>query len=338
MRLIAFTLLCAWLSAWVGHAQDYPSARIANGELTVDLYLPDQEKGSYRGTRFDRSGIIRSLMYKGHNYFGKWYDTHDPLFHDAITGPVNIFDNAGPATGYAEAKPGETFVRIGVGRVEKPEEPAYKELHTYKVVDPGKWTIQKRKDSIEFTHELPDMGAQTGYGYIYSKKLSLVPGKPEMILAQELKNTGSKPIDTMVFNHGFFQIDREPAGPGLVWTFPFKPTTKRYMADVAEIRGDKIVYLREIIPGERLLAPLEGYGTSAKDHRFSLENRKTGAGVRVSGDRPIAKLTFWSRRMAYSPEASVHLRVLPGQTEKWETRYEFYLAPERKKCLCDING
>ena len=331
MRLIASTLLCAGLSAWVGYSQDYPSARIGNGKLTVDLYLPDAEKGSYRGTRFDRSGIIRSLTYQGHNYFGQWYDKHDPLIHDAITGPVNIFDAAGSATGFPEAKPGQTFVRIGVGRVEKPDEQAYTDGHTYKVIDPGQWRVQERKDSISFTHELSDKGAQTGYGYVYSKTVSLIPGKPEMILSQELKNTGSKPIDTMVFNHGFFQIDEEPAGPGLVWTFPFKPGAKGDMAGIAEIRDRQIVYFREIVPGERLLAPLEGYGSSADDHRFSLENRKTGAGVRVAGDRPIAKLTFWSRRMAYSPEVSVHLRVLPGQIEKWETRYEFYLASERKK-------
>ncbi len=327
MRPIASIVFCACVAS----AQEYPGARIGNGELSVELYLPDQEKGSYRGTRFDRSGIIRSLTYQGHNYFGQWYDKHDPLVHDAITGPVNIFDNAGPATGYAEAKPGETFVRIGVGRVAKPDDQPYKELNTYKVVDAGTWRVQERKDSIQFTHELPDTAGRTGYGYIYSKTVSLAPGKPEMILSQELKNTGSKPIDTMVFNHGFFQIDKEPAGPGLVWTFPFKPTTKRDMAGIAEIRGDRIVYLREIVPGERLLAPLEGYGTSAADHRFSLENRKTGAGVRVAGDRPIAKLTFWSRRMAYSPEASIHLHVLPGRTEKWETRYEFYLSPQGKK-------
>lgn len=304
-------------------AQTYPSARIANGLITADLYLPDPEKGSYRGTRFDWSGIIRRLTYQDHDYFGQWYDKHDPLVHDAITGPVNIFDNAGPAIGYAEAKPEETFVRIGVGRVEKPSEPSYRETHTYKVVDPGTWSIQKRENSIQFTQDLPE---RNGYGYLYSKTVSLVPGKAEMVLSQELKNTGRKPIDTDVFNHGFFQIDREPAGPGLEWTFPFEPHSSKDFGGMAEIRGHRIVYLRELQAGERVLAPLEGYGPTAQDHRFAVENRKTGAGVRVAGDRPITKLTFWSRRMAYSPEASIHLHIAAGQTEKWETRYEFYVA------------
>src|SRR5207245_8561479 len=76
--------------------------------------------------------------------------------------------------------------------------------HTYKIVDNGRRKVRSGKDWIEFTHDLSD-GA--GYGYSYSKKISLARGKPEMVLAHTLKNTGTKPIETTVFNHGFFQID-----------------------------------------------------------------------------------------------------------------------------------
>ena len=330
MRLLSIGLTAAILliSNISAIALSYPSARITNGVLSADLYLPDPVNGSYRATRFDWSGIIRSLTYEGHSYFGQWYDVHDPLIHDAITGPVNIFDNSASASGYAAAKPGETFMRIGVGHVEKPEEPAYRETHTYKVVDSGKWHIDQQLNSIQFTQDLPARG---GYGYVYSKTVSLTPGKPEMVLSQELKNTGSKLIDTTVFNHGFFQIDREPAGPGLMWTFHFEPHTPRDFNGMADIRGHNIVYLRELMPGERVLAPLEGFGASADDHRFAVENLRTGAGVRVAGDHPVVKLTFWSRRMAYSPEASIHLHIAPGETEKWQTRYEFYTAPAKDK-------
>ena len=308
----------------------YPSAHITNGLISAELYLPDPINGSYRGTRFDWSGVVHSLTYRGHNYFGQWYDKHDPMIHDAITGPVNIFDNAGPATGYKEAKVGETFVRIGVGRVEKPDEPGYRELFTYKVDDPGKWEIEQKPSSIRFTQTLPDIDQKTGYGYVYTKQLVLEPGKPEMRISQELRNTGTKPIDTNVFNHGFFRIDDEPAGPGLVWTFPFEPVTTGNLAGMAAIRGRDIVYLREILPGERVLAVLTGYAESTDAHRFTLENRRTGAGVNVAGDRPMSKLAFWSRRGAYSPEASIHLKIMPGETAKWSTAFEFFVTPKPK--------
>lgn len=59
------------LLAQVALAQSYPSAMIENAEGTVRIYLPDASKGFYRGTRFDWSGIISSLKWKGHEYFGK---------------------------------------------------------------------------------------------------------------------------------------------------------------------------------------------------------------------------------------------------------------------------
>src|SRR5690606_11440356 len=85
--------------------QSPPEATISNGIIQARLYLPDDQHGYYRGTRFDWAGVIFELTYEGHNYFGPWRD-HDPLVHDAITGPVEYFE----PLGYDEAKPGETFV------------------------------------------------------------------------------------------------------------------------------------------------------------------------------------------------------------------------------------
>ena len=70
----------------------YPQASISNTQIEAKLYLPDSKNGFYRGVRFDWSGVISSLKFKGHEYFGEWYDKHDPLRHDAITGPVEAFD------------------------------------------------------------------------------------------------------------------------------------------------------------------------------------------------------------------------------------------------------
>src|ERR1035438_1863877 len=52
--------------------RDFPQALISNGTVHATLYLPDTEKGYYRATRFDWSGIIPSLRYQGHSYFGQW--------------------------------------------------------------------------------------------------------------------------------------------------------------------------------------------------------------------------------------------------------------------------
>jgi hypothetical protein len=300
-------------------AQDYPKAQISNGSIKATLYLPDAEKGSYRGTRFDWSGIVQSLVYQGHNYFGQWYAHHDPLIHDAITGPVDVFD--GPSSSYASASTGQTFLRIGVGLLEKPDEPRFQDTHTYKIIDGGKRRLRQGANWIEFTHTV---SGGNGYGYEYTKRIELTPSKAEMVISHNLRYTGAKAIETNVYNHGFFQIDQEPAGPNLEWQFPFAPKSDGDFGGMARIDGKQISYVREIKDGERCLAQLQGYDNAAADNRYSIENKKTGAGVRIAENRPIAKLTFWSRRMGYSPEASIHLSITPGGTESWQIRYEFY--------------
>ena len=94
---------------------DFPEASISNGLIQAKLYLPDPAKGYYQATRFDWSGQIPSLTYNGHSYFGLWNPApYDPKLHDAITGPVEEFLTDGMGLGYADAKAGGTFVKIGV--------------------------------------------------------------------------------------------------------------------------------------------------------------------------------------------------------------------------------
>ena len=112
--LLPLTLLLLLVVSGAGTA-DAPQSQISNGIITADLKLPDAKDGYYRGVRFDWSGVISDLTYKGHHYFGKWFERYEPTLHDAIMGPVDAYD----PIGYDRAKPGEPFVKIGVGTVEK---------------------------------------------------------------------------------------------------------------------------------------------------------------------------------------------------------------------------
>src|SRR5439155_9070708 len=80
--------------------------------LRAKLYLPDASQGYYRGTRFDWSGVVASLEWNGHNYFGKWFEHHGPKLNDAITGPVEEFSTNNAGLGYDEAKPGSRARRL----------------------------------------------------------------------------------------------------------------------------------------------------------------------------------------------------------------------------------
>jgi len=314
-------LLIFALGLFAAYAQDYPKAEITNGVVRVGLYLPDAEKGSYRATRFDWSGVIHSLQYKDHQYYGQWVRKHDPLVHESITGPAESYDTNGAGLGYAEAKAGETFVRIGVGLLEKPQERGNGAFRTYKILDSGKWTTKKGTDWIEFTQRLPD---KSGYGYVYTKRISLSRGKPEMFLSHSLKNTGTKLIESTQFNHNFFVIDGQPSGPGFVLRFPFNARAVSDFKGLLEVRGRELVYLKELTEKESAISLLEGFGPTAKDYDITVENRNTGAGVRITSDRPMVQLRFWTIRATLCPEPFIQLRIEPGRTEKWQTRYQFY--------------
>jgi len=189
-----------------------PAAEISNGQVRAKLYLPDAENGYYRATRFDWAGVVASLEAGGHSYFGKWFDRYDPKIHDAIMGPVEEFLTDGHALGYNEAKPGEVFVKIGVGAIRKPDEPRFRQFSTYEIANQGKWTVHQAADSVEFVQELD---AGNGYAYRYHKTLRLTPGKAELVLEHRLENTGRKTIDTSVYEHNFFMLDGQPTGPDI---------------------------------------------------------------------------------------------------------------------------
>lgn len=311
-------------------AQDgAPSATITNGQVRAKLYLPDGQRGYYRGVRFDWSGVIASLEYRGHNYFGQWFPRYDPTLHDSITGPVEEFRTGTSALGYEEAKPGETFVKIGVGVLRKPPEAAYAFRTAYEIVDGGKWTVQKKGDSVEFVHTLSD--PKTGYAYVYRKTVRLAKGKPELILEHSLKNTGRRTMETSVYDHHFFVMDGEPTGPDFTVTFPFDLKPAKEMTDLAAVRGKQIVYLKTLETGEIASTALEGFGATSKDYDFRIENKARGTAVRVTADRPISKIFFWSIRTTLCPEAYLDMTIEPGRESKWQIAYDFEAptAPDR---------
>jgi len=156
-RPFKFAIMIFWLfgSLSLSAQKDpagFPQASLDNGEVKMQLYLPDPERGSYRATRFDWSGIISSVQFRGHEFFGYWKKTHDPYVHEDLSGPVEGYIY--PGLGYEEARPGEGCIRIGVGVIEKADEEKYNGFKTYPILDHGQWTVKPGKKKIRFTHQV----------------------------------------------------------------------------------------------------------------------------------------------------------------------------------------
>jgi hypothetical protein len=311
--------LALLLGAAAALAAEPPTAEIANAASRAKLYLPDAKDGYYRGTRFDWAGVILSLSHKGHEYFGVWFppERYTPTLHDAITGPVDSFE----AIGYDAAPVGGKFRRIGVGWLKRPDAPKVDNFRTYDIVDGGSWKTRKGADWIEFTQTLAGT-------YVYTKRLSLV--KDQLVIEHTLHNTGTTPLDTQVFNHDFFMLDHQPTGPDIVVKFPFDAKSSDDWRGPGEVRGKEIVYREQLgsgagqSNGPSVNGAITGFGATAKDFDFRVENTKTGVGVRETGDRPIARLYFWSISTTVCPEAYVRVHADPGKSDRWKTTFEFY--------------
>jgi hypothetical protein len=294
-----------------------PEAEITNGLIHAHFYLPDADNGYYRGSRFDWSGVIYDLTYGQHTFYGKWFSKYGPRIHEDVMGPVEDF----LPVGFDEAKPGEGFLKIGIGILARPDTLAYSIVPPYEILNGGKWEIKTQPAKIEFTHILND----TSYSYEYKKTVALAKGKPELILSHTLKNTGRKVIETMVYDHNFFMLDNQPTGPGFTITFPFNITGEAEKAGLGEINGNQIVFTKELAKNEHLYyGALHGYGDDAKDYDIKVENKNTGAGVRITCDKPLSKLAFWSASTTVCPEPFIKIKINPGETFSWKISYNYY--------------
>jgi hypothetical protein len=304
-------------------AANFPKKVLNNGPIQAVVYLPDAENGYYRSTRFDWSGVVPCLTYKGHSYFGVWFNRYDPLINDSITGPVEEFRSADglSSINYAEAKPGGLFIKPGVGVLRKLDDSPYKFGTAYPIVDGGKWTVHAKRTQVTLTQRLQPT---LGYGYVYEKTLQLDKHDPVLILQHHMKNIGTKTIDTQVYDHDFFMLDGVPTGPGMAVHFVFDPTAQKPLEPRAKIDGKDIVYLQALEPKQAASSFLTGYSNTPADYDFVVENRNTGVGVEQTSDSPIAQMNFWSIRTTICPEAYIHVTIPPGGTASWTIRYRFF--------------
>ncbi len=318
-----------------GYAADFPQAEISNGQITVKMYLPDATNGYYRSTRFDWSGAIYSLQYQGHEFYGTWFDSIDPKvinwIHQgsniicgpcsALMGPVNEFERV---LGWSNSNSG-TFIKIGVGVLRKGSG-NYNKYAPYDVLDSGKWSVRKEGDSIEFTQELSDPAS--GYAYGYRKVVRLAKGKPEMMIEHSLKNTGQRAIQSTVYNHNFVVLDKQPPGPDFTFKVPFEIQARRQPnQELAEVRGNQVVFKKPLSGQDEVSVFIQGFSENPKDTEIVIENKKVGAGMKITGNRPLTRDLLWSIRTVLAIEPYIAIDIQPGAEFTWKNTFEYYTMP-----------
>jgi hypothetical protein len=315
-----------------------PQTSISNGVLTAVLALPDAATGYYRGTRFDWSGVLTSLRYKGHELITPWSEINDPAVADyefrdeqIATGtnttmvgiPEEFASTTRTALGWEDAAVGGTFIKIGVGELRKSDEKPYDHFRLYQIVQGTRWRVEKRATSVTFTQTIRD--SASGYGYVYTKTVSLVPGKAQLTVAHVLHNTGSKPIAGLVFDHNFTRWDNETPGPDYSMHFAFDVQPVEAIGDKpVAVTARTVTFTRSLQGRESMRMLVNGFGGDAKDYDFRFENRKLRIGLRVTADQPLTQTVIWGNRAVFAIEPFISYDIPPGAEHTWSYTYDAY--------------
>lgn len=314
-------------------AEDYPHVVLKNDKLKFTLYEADATKGFYRGTRFDHAGVFGNVEFAGHKIFGPWKDTHDPTNHDDIVGPCDEFGIDSPL-GYDDAKVGGTFLKIGVGELEKPKEAKYSFANKYKVVKPLEWKVSDKVEGVTIpVRRWETEQKANGYGYSYSKTIRLDEERAAIVLDYKLKNTGEKRIVTDFYNHNFFNVDSDPVGPNYSFTFEFEPKAKDLKGKFGELveLKDKTLRFKNNLSDGFVMAGLTGFDAKNGKHRyFTMRHAPSGVKILVGANYPLAKLNVWGIKTTICPEPFMAIDLKPGEEMKWVIVYEFECAPPKK--------
>ena len=100
--------------------------------------------------------------------------------------------------------------------------------------------------------------------------------------------------------------------------------------EMAEVRGNQIVYLKTLQDRDTVAMPVEGFGADVKNYDIRVENPKLGAGMRVVGDHPMTQLSLWSIRSVLAIEPFIAISADPGQNMTWNYTYTYYSVPTLK--------
>ncbi|MCB0689500.1 MAG: hypothetical protein KDC53_23335 [Saprospiraceae bacterium] len=319
VRTSILFLTCHFFFVSIWGQSDYPSLDLHNRQIKMIIYPPDVENGFYRAARFDWAGVIGSLQFKNHQYIEHWLDRHDPTNFESATGPVEGF----APIGYEESKPGDPFLIIGVGLLKKVDNKPYHFSVPYEFVDHGKWHTEKSKRKVEMTQVIT---SPIGWGYDYTKTIRLNGNKAGFYLHHRLKNSGSKPLETTVYNHNFFIIDHEPTGPNIQTRFPYAAQAEgKGFGDLIVIQDSTMNFSRQLQRGENVYtSDITTKRNKPGDYDIFIENLKSKVGVEITADRPLHRLAYWACHSTACPEPFLEIKLQPGEVYEWTIEYRLY--------------
>lgn len=152
--------------------------------------------------RFDRAGFITSVILDGSHTFC----TGESLQPDSrSTGGVGLCNEYGifSPIGYEDTKPGEKFLKIGVGLLTRPDEKPYSFMRKYDY-SPLKINASYGNDFAKFG----GMHAECK-GYAVKLDKTIIISANRLRIEYHIENMGALPIHTNEYCHNFISVEQE---------------------------------------------------------------------------------------------------------------------------------
>lgn len=292
--------------------RDPDSMQLRSERLAVDIARPGT---AYAGTRFDWTGLVTQVTLDGrHRYcvpedFGNWKSTGG-------IGLCNEFGIDAPI-GYADARPGECFPKLGIGLLRRPEREAYQFGTPHEIVQP--FPVKVQADDQRAIFEIEPLDCR---GYAARLVKTLTVRGAELEIAYRLENTGSRPLRTNEYNHNFVAFDGHGVGPDYELAFP-RPVTVAAEGARAHILVPQAQRLGwRAIPTEPFYGHLPGASASTRP-QWELLHRPSGVAMGETVSFPPSRVALWGTDHTACVEVFIDIDLPPGATLDWTRRYAF---------------
>lgn len=282
---------------------------LSNGngfEIKICNNFDDLEK--IYGPRFEALGYVSSIK-KG----GKEFLTKEGLIDETgIKTPFGPF-------GYFETPIGDTFVKVGVGEIEKIQENNYRFHFKYNVKNRSVIKAEKSSLAVKFTEE---MLGHNYYKYTYTKEYSIDPNNSNLNIKYKLENRGEKALITEQYNHNWFHLGGEGNYSLKVNTSPIAIFDEPCDSDVFLL--DSVSNTIDIpIPFKKPSFVNYTRNASPQNNELLLSRSGDSSKVAIKGDFVASHVAVYGQEDIVCPEIFVKINLQPGDTYSWLRFYEF---------------
>ena len=295
--------------------------KLKNAEFEIDIVNPGSTD-SYKGPRFSWAGIISNLSWRGVKIFGSWREGEFALdLHNAVSGTAGEFgmgiDSMPCPLGYETAKPGDVFLKIGVGLLRKCDAFNYDFTKQYKLIKSFPWQVMINSQKVTMLQK----GAHGEFAYEYQYIIELNRNNSSFVTKHELKNTGNQDIHQTHYSHNFFTIGGKTTGPGYELEFPFYPEIYAEFDNFVLIDKKKIRFNQNLTGA--IFSILDGHTASVDDNAVIIRNNDIGIEISVQGDHSLSNYHLFATPQTICPEPFIEFNLIPGVSTTWQHNYEF---------------